>query len=57
METEERAPTEWGTSYTMPVYKGKGDSLLCGKLQRSEGARAWSEVVGDDSGEKVERYS
>ncbi len=28
METEERAPTEWGSSYTIPIYKGKGDALL-----------------------------
>ncbi len=28
IETEERAPTEWGSSYTIPVYKGKGDALL-----------------------------
>ncbi len=30
IETEERATTEWGSSYTIPVYKGKGDALLCG---------------------------
>ncbi len=23
IETDERAPTEWGSSYTIPVYKGK----------------------------------
>ncbi len=34
IETEERTPTEWGTSYTIPVYKGKGDTLLCGKYRR-----------------------
>ncbi len=55
IETEERAPTEWGSSYTIPIYKGKGDALLCGKY--SEVARAWNEDVGEDSGEKVERYT
>lgn len=25
------------------------------KVQKSEDARAWNEVVGEDSGEKVER--
>ncbi len=24
-ETEERAPTAWGTSYAIPIYKGKGE--------------------------------
>ncbi len=55
IEPEERAPTEWGTSYTIPVYKGKGEALLYGKY--SEAARAGNEVVGEDSGEKVESYS
>ncbi len=31
IETEERAPTKWGSSYTIPIYKGEGDALLCGK--------------------------
>ncbi len=26
IETEERAPAEWGSSYTIHVYKGKGDA-------------------------------
>ncbi len=30
IETEKKAPTEWGSSYTIPIYKGKGDALLCG---------------------------
>ncbi len=33
IETEERASREWGSSYTVPVYKGKGDELLCGKYR------------------------
>ncbi len=31
IETEERALTELGSSYTIRVYKRKGDALLCGK--------------------------
>ncbi len=31
IEREERAPAEWGSNYTIPVYKGKGDALVCGK--------------------------
>ncbi len=26
-------PIEWADSFTIPVYKGKGDELLCGKYQ------------------------
>ncbi len=33
IKTVERAPTEWGSSYTNPIYKGKGDALLCGKYR------------------------
>ncbi len=33
IETEERAPTGWRSSYTLPIYKGKGDALLCGKYR------------------------
>ncbi len=33
IETEERALTEWGSSHTIPIYKGKGDTLLCGKYR------------------------
>ncbi len=25
--------TEWDSSYTIPIYKGKGDALLCGKYK------------------------
>ncbi len=27
IETDEGALTEWGISYTIPVYKGKGEAL------------------------------
>ena len=27
----EHAPDEWRNSLTMPLYKGKGDALQCGK--------------------------
>ncbi len=28
VDTEERAPKDWGSSYTIPVYNGKGEALL-----------------------------
>ncbi len=33
IDTEEIVPTEWGSSYTIPMYKGKGDAPLCGKYR------------------------
>ena len=30
---EERTPTEWANSLTVPLFKGKGDSLLCDKYR------------------------
>ena len=30
---EEKAPVEWGDSLTIPLYKGKGDALECGKYR------------------------
>ncbi len=54
---EERAPTEWGSNYTIPIYKGKGgDALLCGKYRGvrllEHGMKLWEKIL-----EKVERYS
>ena len=49
MEAEESAPREWGSSYTIPVYKGKGDSLLCGKYRGvrllEHGMKLWEKVL------------
>ena len=30
---EEKAPVEWGDSLTIPLFKGKGDALECGKYR------------------------
>ncbi len=49
IETEERAPTEWGSSYTIPIYKGKGDVLLCGKYRGvrllEHGMKLWEKIL------------
>ncbi len=46
--TEERAPTEWGSSYTIPIYKGKADALLCGKYRGvrllQHGMKLWENI-------------
>ncbi len=48
IETEERAPTQSGTSYTIPIYKGKGDALLCGKYRGvrllEHGMKVWEKI-------------
>ncbi len=28
---KENEQGRWGSSYTIPIYKGKGDALVCGK--------------------------
>ena len=33
MMDEEQTPTEWANSLTVPLFKGKGDSLLCDKYR------------------------
>ena len=38
----------------VPVYKGKGNSLVCGSYQVAK-LITWNESVGKGSGEKVER--
>ncbi len=49
IEAEERAPTEWGSSYTIPIYKGKGDAQLCGKYRGvrllEHGMTSWEKIL------------
>ncbi len=49
VETEERAPTEWGSSFTIPNYKGKGIALLCGKYRGvrliDHGMKLWEKIL------------
>ncbi len=49
IETEERSPTVWGSSYAIPIYKGKGDALLCGKYRGvrllEHGMKYWEKVL------------
>ncbi len=49
IETEERAPIEWETSYTIPIYKEKGDALLCGKYRGvrllEHGMKLWVKIL------------
>ncbi len=48
-ETEERASTEWRSSYTIPIYKGKGDARLCGKHRGARllehGMKLWEKIL------------
>jgi len=42
-------PSEWGNSYTIPVFKGKGDALLCGKYRGvrllEHGMKLWEKIL------------
>ncbi len=39
----------WGSSYTIPIYKGKGDALLCGKYREvrllGHGMKLWEKIL------------
>ncbi len=41
--------TEWGISYTIPIYKGKGAALLCGKYRGvrllEHGMKLWEKIL------------
>ncbi len=49
IETEERAPAEWGSSYTSPVYKGEGDAVLYGMYREVRlleyGRKLWEKIL------------
>jgi len=42
-------PSEWGNSYTIPVFKGKGDAMLCGKYRGGRllehGMKLWEKIL------------
>jgi hypothetical protein len=46
---DECAPEEWGDSLTIPLYKGKGDALQCGKHRGlrllEHGMKIWERVL------------
>ena len=48
-EKEGKMPSECGNSYTIPVFKGKGDALLCGKYRGvwllEHGMKLWEKIL------------
>lgn len=46
---EESSPTEWRVSYTIPLYKGKGDPLKCNSYRGlrllEHGMKLWEKVL------------
>jgi hypothetical protein len=51
IQEREIMPEEWGDSLTIPIYKGKGDALLCGKYRGvrllEHGMKVWEKVLED----------
>ena len=49
IEKERKMPSEWSNSYTIPVFKGKGDALLCGKYrgvqQLEHEMKLWEKIL------------
>ena len=49
IEKEGKMPSEWDNSYTIPVFKGKGDALLCGKYRGvrllEHGMKLWEKIL------------
>ncbi len=49
IETVERTLRQWRSSYPVPVYKGKGDALLCGKYRGvrllEHGMKLWEKIL------------
>ena len=47
----EHAPDEWRNSLTIPLYKGKGDALQCGKYRGvglfEHGMKVWERVLNE----------
>ena len=47
----EHAPDEWRNSLTIPLYKGKGDALQCGKFRGlrllEHGMKVWERVLNE----------
>ena len=47
---EEKSPEEWKDSFTLPLFKGKGDVLLCEKYRGlrllEHGMKIWQSVEG-----------
>ncbi len=58
IEAEGTVPEEWGSSFTIPVYKGKGDSLLCGKYRGirllEHGMKVWEKILEKRLREMIE---
>ncbi len=56
IKTEQRASTEWGVSYIIPVYEGKGYAVLCRKYRGGRllehGMKLWQKIL-----ERMLRYS
>ena len=49
MEREERIPREWSSSFTIPIYKGKGDAMRCdnyrGVRLLEQGMKLWEKIL------------
>ena len=47
----EHAPDEWCDNLTIPLYKGKGDALQCGKYRGlrllEHGMKVWERVLNE----------
>ena len=49
IQDREEIPVEWAESYTIPIYKGKGDVLSCGKYRGvrllEHGMKLWEKIL------------
>ena len=47
-----RMPEEWKTSVVVPIFKGKGDIINCGALQKRKATGACNEDSEESAGEQ-----
>ena len=49
IQEREEMPEEWADSFTIPIYKGKGDALSCGKYRGvrllEHGMKLWEKML------------
>ena len=49
IQEREEMPEEWADSFTVPIYKGKGDALSCGKYRGvrllEHGMKLWEKIL------------